>query len=55
MKFMCPHCGGSEFRLLNGADSKPAAQCLNCGRASTFEQSMLPGAAETAEQPASEN
>jgi transcription elongation factor Elf1 len=42
MKFMCPHCGAIAFRLLSGADGKPAAECLNCGRASTFDQSMLP-------------
>jgi transcription elongation factor Elf1 len=54
MKFMCPHCGGSEYRLLEGADGRIAAECLNCGRASTFEQSMLPELTETAEQAASE-
>jgi transcription elongation factor Elf1 len=54
MKFMCPHCGGSEYRLLNGADGRTAAECLNCERSSTFEQSMLPEPTETAEQPASE-
>lgn len=55
MKFMCPHCSGSAFRLLTGVDGTPLAQCLDCGRASTFDQSMLPGPAETAEQPASES
>jgi transcription elongation factor Elf1 len=53
MKFMCPHCGGSEHRLLNGVHGRPAAECLNCGRASTFEQSMLPEPAEIVERRAS--
>ena len=53
MKFMCPHCGGSEFRLLDGAGDMPAAECLNCGRASTFDQSMLPEPAETVQRAAS--
>jgi hypothetical protein len=47
MKFMCPHCGGSGFRSLNGVNGKLAAQSLDCGRISTFDQSMLPGSAET--------
>jgi len=54
MKFMCPHCGGSEYRLLKGADGRSAAECLNCGRSSTLEQSMLPGPPEKVEQAASE-
>jgi len=54
MKFVCPHCGAIAFRLLSGADGKPAAECLNCGKASTFDQSTSePG--ETAETPASSN
>jgi hypothetical protein len=40
------------YRLLNGADGRTAAECLNCGRSSTFEQSMLPEPTETAEQAA---
>jgi uncharacterized protein (DUF983 family) len=42
MKFVCPHCGANAFRLLSDADGKPAAECLNCGKASTFHQSILP-------------
>jgi hypothetical protein len=53
LKFMYPHCGGSEFRLLDSAGDMPAAECLNCGRASTFDQSMLPEPAETVQRPAS--
>jgi len=40
MKFVCPHCGANAFRLLSGANGRPAAECLNCGKASTFDQSM---------------
>ena len=41
MKFACPHCGTNAFRVLTGADGKPAAECLKCGRACAFDQSML--------------
>jgi len=27
--------------LLTGADGKPATECLNCGQASGFDQSLL--------------
>ena len=40
MKFVCPHCGANAFRLLSGADGRPAAECLNCGKASMFDQAM---------------
>jgi hypothetical protein len=40
--FRCRHCGGTSYRLLAGADGKPAAECLNCGRASSFDRSMAP-------------
>ena len=42
MKFVCKHCGGTAFRLLTGVNGKPAAECLNCGRASSFDQSHAP-------------
>jgi uncharacterized Zn finger protein len=45
MMFVCPQCGAVAFRLLSGADGKPAAECLNCGKASTFDQSMSEPAA----------
>jgi transcription elongation factor Elf1 len=41
MTFACPHCGSSAYRFLAGIDGKTAAECLKCGRASTFDQSML--------------
>jgi hypothetical protein len=41
MKFTCPHCGANAFRLLAGANGMPAAECLSCGRASTFDQSLV--------------
>jgi hypothetical protein len=47
--FMCPHRGGIAFQLLSGADGETAAECLNCGRTSTFEQSMLAAPAEPTE------
>jgi transcription elongation factor Elf1 len=40
MKFVCPHCGATAFRLLSGADGKSASKCLNCGMAAAFDQSM---------------
>lgn len=55
MKFMCPHCGTTAFRLLSGADGKPAAECLNCGKASTFDQSTLPDQALPPEAPEPSN
>ena len=55
MKFMCPHCGGIAFQLQSGPDGETIAECLNCGRTSTFDQSMLPAPVETAEPPAREN
>jgi hypothetical protein len=42
MAFICKHCGGTAFRLLTGVNGKPAAECLNCGRASSFDQSHAP-------------
>jgi len=42
MKFVCPRCGANAFRLLSGANGRPAAECLNCGKASAFDQSMSP-------------
>jgi transcription elongation factor Elf1 len=42
MKFVCPHCGANAFRLLSGANGRPAAECSNCGKASAFDQSMSP-------------
>jgi len=39
MKFVCRHCGGTAFRLLTGTDGRSAAECLKCGRASSFDQS----------------
>jgi hypothetical protein len=50
MKFMCPHCGGVSFQLQSGADGETAAEWLNCRRVSTFDQSILPAPAETAER-----
>jgi hypothetical protein len=41
MTLVCPHCGTNAFQLLAGVDGKPAAQCLNCGKASAFNQSMF--------------
>ena len=38
MKFICPHCSANAFQLPNGM---PVAECLNCGRASTFDQSLV--------------
>jgi hypothetical protein len=38
MKAICKHCGGTEFRLLTGVDGKAAAECLTCGKASSFDQ-----------------
>jgi predicted RNA-binding Zn-ribbon protein involved in translation (DUF1610 family) len=40
MRFVCPHCGTNAYRMLAGVDGKPAAECLNCGKASAFDQSM---------------
>jgi hypothetical protein len=52
MKFVCRHCGATTFRLLSGADGKPAAECLNCGRASVFDQTPeRPDALGTAKPP----
>jgi hypothetical protein len=44
MKFVCKHCGGTTCRLLTGTDGRTAAECLKCGRASSFDQSTVPSA-----------
>jgi len=41
MMFICPHCGSNAFQMLAGVDGRPAAECLKCGRASTFDRSVL--------------
>jgi len=38
MKFVCPHCGAGAFQFLTGVDGKRAAECLNCGKATAFDQ-----------------
>jgi hypothetical protein len=42
MTFVCPHCGGTTFRLLTGIDGRTAGECLTCGRASSFDQANAP-------------
>jgi len=54
MKFTCPHCGATAHRLLAGANGRPAAECLSCGRASTFDQSRASDPAPPPETPKSD-
>ena len=37
--FVCRHCGGTMFRLLTGINGRTAAECLSCGKPSSFDQS----------------
>ena len=55
MKFICKHCGATTFRLLAGADGRPAAECLKCGRASSFDQSAAQSPSVPPGKPKAEN
>ena len=41
MKFKCPDCHSSTFRLLTDAGGASVAQCLYCGTASPFTVSRI--------------
>ena len=41
MKFKCPDCYSSTFRLLTDAGGASVAQCLYCGTASPFTVSHI--------------
>lgn len=52
MRFVCKHCGGTTFRLLTGTDGRSAAECLKCGRASSFDQLTAPYPSAPPDKPA---
>jgi len=41
MKFKCPDCHSSTFRLLTDAGGASVAQCLYCGTATPFTVSRI--------------
>ncbi len=55
MKFVCKHCGATTVRLLTGTDGRSAAECLNCGRASSFDQSAAQSPPVLPDKPTTEN
>jgi hypothetical protein len=51
VKLVCKHCSGTTFRLLTGTDGRTAAECLTCGRASSFDQSVTSSASAPPDKP----